>query len=181
MPAGGRAAGPAAFGSGGPAAADDVVVPAQDRVRGDQQPQSLAPRFRYHAEQSREQCPVRPVQVRAARLPPLQYGELVAQDQDLRAPPCPLRWDSRSHVVTRVMRRKANRRHMTCDHHGRGVASNSAGQSRGCEFSARTPSPPGLPAATAARAACNCLISPHGPLANTLTGRILITTSPAGG
>jgi hypothetical protein len=40
-------------------------------------------RFRYHAEQSREQCPVRPVQVRAARLPPLQDGELVAQDQDL--------------------------------------------------------------------------------------------------
>jgi hypothetical protein len=31
------------------------------------------------------------------------------------------RWDSRSHVVTRVMRRKTNRRHMTGDHHGRGV------------------------------------------------------------
>ena len=31
------------------------------------------------------------------------------------------RWDSRSHVVTRVMRRKANCRHMTGDHHGRGV------------------------------------------------------------
>jgi len=30
--------------------------------------------------------PVRPVQVRAARLPPLQDGELVAQDQD----PCGL-------------------------------------------------------------------------------------------
>jgi hypothetical protein len=63
-------------------------VPAQDRVRGDQQPQSLAPRFRYHAEQSREQCPVRPVQVRVARLLPLQYGELVAQDQDLCGLPC---------------------------------------------------------------------------------------------
>jgi hypothetical protein len=36
------------------------------------------------------QRPVRPVQVWAARLPPLQYRELVAQDQDLRAPPCPL-------------------------------------------------------------------------------------------
>jgi hypothetical protein len=31
------------------------------------------------------------------------------------------RWDSRSHVVTRVMRRNANRRHMTGDHHGRGA------------------------------------------------------------
>ena len=37
----------------------------------------------YHAEQSREQCPVRPGQVRAARLPPMQDGELMAQDQDL--------------------------------------------------------------------------------------------------
>ena len=44
-------------------------------------------RFRYHAEQGREQGPVRPVQVRAARLPPLQDGELVAQDQDLRGLP----------------------------------------------------------------------------------------------
>jgi hypothetical protein len=41
------------------------------------------PRFRYHAEQGREQCPVRPGQVRAAQLPSLQDGELVAQDQDL--------------------------------------------------------------------------------------------------
>ena len=66
----------------------DVAVPAQDRVRGDQQPQPLAPRFRYHAEQDGEQCPVRPVQVRAARLLPLQDGELVAQDQDLGGLPC---------------------------------------------------------------------------------------------
>ena len=29
------------------------------------------------------------------------------------------RWDSRSHVVSRVIRRKTNRRHMTGDHHGR--------------------------------------------------------------
>jgi hypothetical protein len=56
-------------------------------VRGDQQPQPLESRFRYHAEQGREQCPVRPVQFRAARLAPLQHGELVAQDQDLGNPP----------------------------------------------------------------------------------------------
>ena len=83
VPAGSRPAGLAAHGPGGPAAADDVAVPAQDRVRGDQQPQPVAAGFRYHAEQGREECPVRPVQLRAARLPPLQDGELVAQDQDL--------------------------------------------------------------------------------------------------
>jgi hypothetical protein len=62
---------------------DDVAVPAQDGVRGDQQPQSVAAGFGYHAEQCREQGPVCPVQLRAARLPPLQDRELVAQDQDL--------------------------------------------------------------------------------------------------
>jgi hypothetical protein len=40
-------------------------------------------RFGYYAEQGRDQGPVRPVQVRATRLPPLQDRELVAQDQDL--------------------------------------------------------------------------------------------------
>jgi hypothetical protein len=56
-------------------------------VSGDQQPQPLAPRFRYHAEQGREQGAARPVQFRTARLAPLQHGELVAQDQDLGNPP----------------------------------------------------------------------------------------------
>jgi hypothetical protein len=46
------------------------------------QPQPLSPRFRYRGEQSREQCPVWPVQVRAAWLPSFQDGELVAQEQD---------------------------------------------------------------------------------------------------
>jgi len=55
-------------------------VPAHDRVREHEQPQSLAACFRYHAEQS----PVRPVQLRPARLPPLQDGKLMAQHQDLR-------------------------------------------------------------------------------------------------
>jgi hypothetical protein len=49
----------------------------------DQQPQPVAPRFRDHAEQGREQGAVHPGQARAARLPSLQHGELVAQDQDL--------------------------------------------------------------------------------------------------
>jgi hypothetical protein len=58
-------------------------VPAHDRVRRDQQPQPLATRLRYDAEQGREQCPVRPVQLRAARLMALQDGDLVAQEQNL--------------------------------------------------------------------------------------------------
>jgi hypothetical protein len=37
----------------------------------------VPPGFRYYAEHGREQCPVRPVQVWAARLPRLQDGELV--------------------------------------------------------------------------------------------------------
>src|ERR1039457_6989857 len=51
IPADRRPAGPAPHGPGGPAAADDIAVPAQDRVRGDQQPQSVSAGFRYHAEQ----------------------------------------------------------------------------------------------------------------------------------
>jgi len=50
--------------------------------------QPLAAGFRYHAEQGRQECPVRPVQLQAARLLPLQDGELMAQDQDL----CGLPW-----------------------------------------------------------------------------------------
>ena len=42
----------------------------------------MAAGFGYHAEQGREQGPVRPVELRAARLMALQDGELVAQDQD---------------------------------------------------------------------------------------------------
>jgi hypothetical protein len=43
--------------------------------------------FRYHAEQGHQQGPIRPVQLRPARLPPLQHGELMAQDQDFRGLP----------------------------------------------------------------------------------------------
>jgi hypothetical protein len=78
-----RPAGPAAPGPRRPAAADEVSAPAQDRVGGDQQPHPVAARFGYYAEQGRDQGPVRPVQVRATRLPPPQDRELAAQDQDL--------------------------------------------------------------------------------------------------
>ena len=58
-------------------------MPAEDRVRGDQQMQLMVAGFRYQAEQGRQERPVRPFQFRAARLLPLQDGELVAQDQVL--------------------------------------------------------------------------------------------------
>jgi len=83
VPASGWPAGFALHGAGGPAAADEVAVPAHDRVRSDQKPQSAAPRLGDHVEQGHEKGPVRPAQVRAAGLPPLQDGELVAQEQDL--------------------------------------------------------------------------------------------------
>jgi hypothetical protein len=51
--------------------------------------------------------------VQAARLPPSQYRELAAQDQDLRGLHASSRRDSRSHMATRVMRRQANRKHVT--------------------------------------------------------------------
>jgi hypothetical protein len=62
-------------------------MPAEDRVRGDQQVQLMVAGFRYQAEQGRQERPVRPFRFRAARLP-LQDGELVAQDQDLCGLPC---------------------------------------------------------------------------------------------
>jgi hypothetical protein len=43
----------------------------------------MAAAFRYHAEQGREQGPVRPRQLRAGRRLALQDQELVAQDQNL--------------------------------------------------------------------------------------------------
>jgi hypothetical protein len=89
-------------------------------------PQHLAPRFRYHAEQGREQCPVRPVHVRAVRLPPLQYGELVRRIKISAVSHASSRRDSRSHEVTRVIRRTTNR-----SSRPDGWESNSAGQRHG--------------------------------------------------
>jgi hypothetical protein len=64
----------------GPAAGDQLAVPAQDGGRGDQEPAASADR-----EQSGEdgdECPVGPRYSRT-RGASLEYGELVAQDQDL--------------------------------------------------------------------------------------------------
>ena len=51
----------------------------------------------------------------------LPDGELVAQDQDLGGLPRILAPDSRSHVITCVIRRKTSRRRMTGDHHSPAV------------------------------------------------------------
>jgi hypothetical protein len=75
----------------------------------------VAPRSRYHAEQGREQGPVRPVQFRAARLPPLQHSELVAQDQDLGDPPGLLTPGQPQPCSGPRDQEKTDRRHMTGD------------------------------------------------------------------
>jgi len=49
----------------------------------------------------------------------LQDGDLVAQKQISAVFHVSSCWDSRSHVITRVIRRKTNRGHMIGDHHGR--------------------------------------------------------------
>ena len=85
VPARSRPTCPAAHGPRRPAAADD-------RARGDQQPQSLAAGFRYHAAQGREQGPVRPVQLRTPRLVAQQDSRLGALIK--RAPVCARRWRS---------------------------------------------------------------------------------------
>ena len=55
------------------------------------------------------------------------------------------RRDSRSHVVIRVMRRKANRRHMTGDRDGQAAGkANPAGQSRGRAGGHRVPRQTGI-------------------------------------
>jgi hypothetical protein len=99
--------------------ADEVSAPAQDRVGGDQQPHPVAARFGYYAGQGREQGPVRPVQVRATRLPPLQDRSWWRRIKISAVFHVSSRWDRRSHEATRVIRRKVNRRHMIGDHHGR--------------------------------------------------------------
>ena len=71
---------PGSGGLGGPAAGDQLAVPAQDGGRGDEQPEASAGR-----EQSGEggdQGAVGPGHPRARRAS-LEHGELVAQDQDL--------------------------------------------------------------------------------------------------
>jgi hypothetical protein len=68
--------------------------------------------FWHHAEHGCKQGPVRPGQLRAARLKALQDYELVAQDQDLCSFNVSSRWDSRSPAASHMITRNTNRRHM---------------------------------------------------------------------
>ncbi len=109
----------ALHGPGGPAAADDVAVPAQDRVRGDQQPKPLAARFRYYAEQGQSRA--RSAQFRfgrhgCRRCRTASWWRKIKISAVFQVSS---RRDSRNQEAVRVVRRKTNRRHMTGDNHGR--------------------------------------------------------------
>ena len=65
---------------GGPAAGDELAVPAQDRGRGDEQPEASAD----GSSRVRAAITARSVQrIRGRGVRRLQHGELVTQDQDL--------------------------------------------------------------------------------------------------
>jgi hypothetical protein len=78
---GGRSAGPFWAGCLGVVAAEEVAVPAQDGVGGDDQVQLSQPCPGESVEQSGEECPVGRGEVGFVGLA-LQDGELVAQRQD---------------------------------------------------------------------------------------------------
>lgn len=82
---------------------------------------------------------VRPGQLRAARLMTLQDGDLVAQKQISPVFHVSSRQDSRSHMITRVISRKTNRRNMIGDHHGRAADTQLRCSQQRMGFSARTP------------------------------------------
>jgi hypothetical protein len=88
-------------------------------VRGDQQPQPVAAGFRYHPEQGRRSA--RSAQVRfgrrgCRRCRTASWRRRIKISTVFHVS---LRRDSRSHEVIHVIRRKTNRRHMTCDRHER--------------------------------------------------------------
>jgi len=88
VPAGRRPAGLSVHGPRGPAAGGDVAVPAQDRVRGDQQPQPLGGALWVSRRAGSPAGPGPPSSRPGGALPLLHHGELVAQDQDLCGLPC---------------------------------------------------------------------------------------------
>ena len=75
-----RTRAPGAFVAGlrGPAASDDVTVPAQDGLRRDNQTQASTVAFGNDVEQERDQCPVGPAHLGSGLDLALQHGELVA-------------------------------------------------------------------------------------------------------
>jgi hypothetical protein len=67
-----------------PAPADEIAMPSQDRPRRDDQTQVAMDRPRDHRQQSREQSPVGPGQLRPSRGLSLQNGDLMPKKQDFR-------------------------------------------------------------------------------------------------
>ena len=61
----------------GPAAGEDVTVPAQDGLRCHDQTQSSTVRSGNDVEQERDQCPISPAHLRSRVDLALQNGELV--------------------------------------------------------------------------------------------------------
>jgi hypothetical protein len=114
-----RAAGPAADGPGGPAAADDVAVPAHDRVRVTS---SRSPWRRALGTTAIRAA----IRARSAQLRPGRPGCCRCRTVSWRRRStisavfhASLRPDSSSHEAVRVIRRKTSRRHTTGDHHRR--------------------------------------------------------------
>ena len=74
-----------------PSAADDVVLPAQDRAGSDDQPHCRQALRRHRPREQRQPCPVRPRQPRmSARSLALSHSDLMAQQKDLGVLPPPL-------------------------------------------------------------------------------------------
>ena len=82
-----RTPGMSVAGFRGPAASDDVTVPAQDGLRRDNQTQASTVAFGNDVEQERDQCPISPAHLRSRVDLALQNGELVTWQQDLRGLP----------------------------------------------------------------------------------------------
>ena len=158
VPAGRRPAGPAAHRPGGPAAADDVAMPAQDRIRGDQQAQPLAPPSVSRRARSRAMpgLPSPGSRDAAAAVAVRRAGD--AGSRSRRSSRLPYAGTAGSHKVIRVIRRKANHRHMTGDHHDRTLGGNPAGQSRGRDSRhAQSPARQGVSSQVGLRSGSACL------------------------
>jgi hypothetical protein len=118
VPAGGRPAGLAAHGPGGPAAADDVAVPAQDGVRVTS---SRSPcRRAFGITASRVARSARSAQSSLGRrgcrrCSTASWWHRIRISAVFHVSSCRA---SRSHAASRMVRRNMNRRHMTSDHHG---------------------------------------------------------------
>jgi hypothetical protein len=87
----------------GPAASDDVTVPAQDGLRRDNQTQAPTAALGDDVQQEREEGPISPGRLRPRVDLALRHGELVTKEQDLRGLARLGTPDSRSHPNSPLM------------------------------------------------------------------------------